>query len=381
MKALEDLRVLDLTHAHEGPMCTMFLADMGAEVIKIEPTWGERTRFFPPLIKGTTSPYFLYLNRNKKGLTLNLKSEKGVKIFKDLVSIVDVVVENFSPGTMDRLGLGYETLKKINPKIIFASLSGFGQYGPYSKRLSFDPIAIAASGYMELMREKVDPSGPPVGPPEAIADTIPALFCAIGILSALRYRERTGQGQRIDIAQMDCMVGVSPSYIFHTLAGTTFEGSFRKFRKTLQLSGLYKAKDGYIMITVPGEMLERLAKAIGVETEKIESQEYVKEWVRGKNVSEVVDLLVRARVPVSSVNSLEDVINDPNIRAREMIVEVSHPVIGKVKMPGFPIKFSETPVKIKDPAPMLGQHNDEILSTLLDYSKEEISKLKEEGVI
>ena len=380
MNVLKDVRILDLTQAHQGPMCTMFLADMGAEVIKIEPMWGDRTRFFPPLIKGTTSPYFVYLNRNKKGMTLNLKSEKGVAIFKELVKIGDVVVENYSPGTMENeFGLGYDTLREVNPKIILLSLSGFGQYGPYSRRRSFAPIAEAASGYTELVRQRITPDGPPVGAPDAIGDTIPSLFGIIGVLSALSYRERVGHGQRIDIAQTDSMVAVLPSIIFHTLAGTTMTGASTKFRSTLQLSSIYKAKDGYVMVTVPGDMAERLAEAIGVET--IERQEVVTEWVESKTRNEVIDLLVKARIPVASVNNLDEVINDPHILAREMIVEMDHPVVGKYKTPGFPIKFSETPVKLGRTAPQLGQHNEEVLSTLLAYSKDKITKLKEEGVI
>lgn len=379
MKILEDVRVLDLTQAQAGPMCTMFLADMGAEVIKIEPAWGDMTRFFPPLVEEKVSPYFMFLNRNKRSVTLNLKSEKGLKIFKDLVKIGDVVVENFSPGTMVDLGLGYETLKEINPKIIFASISGFGQYGPYSRRLSHAEIAEAASGYMDLMRDKIDPSGPPLNPPQAIADTIPALFCAIGILSALRYRERTGYGQRIDLAQVDCMVGVSTSITFRTLLKdkTTWD---QALEKGLVVPPLYKAKDGYIMM-VPGlRYVERLAKAMGVELERIDGR-IVEEWVRDKTRDEVVNLLVEERMPVAPVLSLDEVINDPHIQAREMIVEVNHPVLGKVKVPGFPLKFSETPVRIEKPEPLLGQHNEEVLSTLLGYSEEEIAKLKGEKVI
>lgn len=379
---LDDVKILGLTQAHQAPMCTMFLAAMGADVIKIEPLWGERSRFFAPLIKGKLSPFFAFLNRNKRAITLNLKSPKGVKIFKDLVKLSDVVVENFSPGTMDRLGLGYETIKEINSRIIFMSMSGFGQYGPNSRRLSFSPIAEAASGFMGLLREKIrdniNSSATPMSQHEPIADIIPALFAVIGILSALHYRERTGHGQRIDLAQVDCMVGVTSSISFHSLAETTFFDSLKKYGAAIPET--YKAKDGEIIIMMPRGMEERLAKLLGIEPQRIDGQ-IVEEWVRDKTVDEVVNLLVKARLPVSPVLSLDEVINDPHIIARDMIVEVDHPDIGKAKMPGFPIKFSETKSTLEKPAPLLGEHNVEVLSTLLGYSDEEIAKLKEEQVI
>lgn len=199
MKPLEGVRVLDLTHAHAGPICTLYMAAMGAEVIKIEPPWGERTRFFPPLVE-RVSPYYAFLNRCKKGVTLNLKEPRGKQIFMEMVKKADIVVENFSPGTMEELGLGWDTLKDLNPSVIFCSISGFGQTGPWRDRRSFDPIAQAASGYMWLMKDSIDPEGPPLQAPEAIADTIPGFTALIGILAALNHRHISGGGQRIDVA-------------------------------------------------------------------------------------------------------------------------------------------------------------------------------------
>ncbi|MGD0804946.1 MAG: CoA transferase [Candidatus Bathyarchaeia archaeon] len=377
MKPLDGLRVLDLTQAQAGPMCTMFLADMGADVIKIEPPWGEMTRRFPPLVNGV-SPYYLYLNRGKRGITLNLKSEKGIEIFKKLVKLSDIVVENFSPGTMDKMGIGYDALSDINPKILFASISGFGQTGPHSQRLSFDPIAQASSGYMELTRIKIDPDGPPVYPPEAIADTIPALFCLVGVLSAIHHRDKTGVGQRIELAQVDSMISVMPSISFHIQAGITFSESLKKY--ALSVEEIYKAKDGYIVLTVPGEMQDRLAQMIGVEPHEVDSQK-VRRWVEDKTVDEAVHLLEKARLPVSRVLGLDEVISDPQVRAREMIVRLEDPVVGEVRIPGFPVKFSETPTNVERTAPTLGEHNQEVLTTLLGLSPEKVKSLKEEGVL
>lgn len=373
--ALSNVRVLDLTHAMAGPMCTMFLAGMDAEVLKIEPPWGEMTRFFPPLVKGV-SPLFAYLDRNKKGLTLNLKKEKAVEIFKELVKRSDVVVENFSAGVMDRLGLGYEVLSSINPGIIMVSITGFGQTGPYSTRLSFDPIAQAMSGFMILTGQEAEPPSGPVQVAEAIGDSVPAMQAVIGILAALYSRQFTGRGQHIDLAQVDSLVSIFPSVTFRSMAGITFRDALNKYR--VGPSGLYRAKDGYVAVTAPeGDIQDRLLKLMG-ET-SFEMQTF-REWVENRSVEEVTRLLVEARIPVGPVQDLNQVIADPHIQAREMVVEVDCPGVGKVKMPGFPIKFSTTPGTLQRSAPLLGQHNEEVLVSLLGYSKEDVARLKQEQV-
>ncbi|MFQ6053488.1 MAG: CaiB/BaiF CoA transferase family protein [Candidatus Bathyarchaeia archaeon] len=376
MKALEGIRVLDLTHAMAGPICTMFLGGMGAEVIKIEPPWGEMIRMFPPLVKGV-SPYYVFINRNKKGVTLNLKHARGLEIFKEMVKKADVVVENFSPGTMDDLGLGWETLRGLNPGVIFASISGFGQTGPWSDRRSFDPIAQAASGYMWLMKGNVDPEGPPHQAPEAIADTIPGFSALIGILAALIHRNKTGRGQRIDVAQMDAMIAVSPSFAFWTVAGTTFRRAVSSYG--VRVSGCHRAKDGYVMFSLPpGRITDWFRELVGMEEL---NREAVAAWVAERTGEEVVELLAGAGVPVSPVHDLDDVLANEQARAREMFVEVVHPILGEVTMPGFPIKFSETKGDMTTPAPLLGQHNAEVYSELLGLSEAEVEELRREGVI
>jgi crotonobetainyl-CoA:carnitine CoA-transferase CaiB-like acyl-CoA transferase len=376
MSALEGVRVLDLTHAHAGPICTMFLGAMGAEVIKIEPTWGEMTRMFPPLVKGV-SPYFMFVDRCKKGVTLNLKDPRGREMFMEMVKKADVVVENFSAGTMDRLDLGWEVLQGLNPGIIFASISGFGQTGPWSDRRSFDPIAQASSGYMWVMQEGINPEGPPLQAVEAIADTIPGFTALIGILAALQYRHRTGKGQRIDVAQMDSMIAVMQSFSFWEIAGMTFRSAARSGR--VGVSGLHKAEDGYVMFSLPaGRITDWFKELLGVEEL---TKEDVEKWVAERPVEEVVGLLAKTGVPVAPVLDLDQVKANEHSKAREMFVKVDHPTLGEVSLPGFPIKFSETKGDMTMPAPLLGQHNEEVYSELLGISKERLEELRKEGVV
>ncbi len=376
MTALQGIKVLDLTHAHAGPICTMFMGAMGAEVIKIEPTWGEMTRMFPPLIKGQ-SPYFMFVDRCKKGVTLDLKNPKGKELFIELVKRSDVVMENFSPGTMNRLGLGWDVLQKLNPSIIYASISGFGHTGPWVDRRSFDPIAQATSGYMWLMKDAINPDGPPIQAPDAIADTIPGFICLIGILAALNYRNRTGRGQRVDVAQMDSMMAVMQSFSFWNLARTTFLKAGRA--GNVGVSGLHKAKDGYVMFSLPaGRITDRFKEMLSVEELK---PEIVKNWVSERTVEEVVNTLVGTGVPVGAVQDLDTAQKSPQAIAREMFVKVNHSILGDIIEPGFPIKFSETPGDITTPAPLLGEHTRMVFNKILGLSQEEIDVLHKEGVI
>lgn len=377
---LEDIRVLDMTQYQAGPVCTTWLGDLGAEVIKVEPPWGDPMRF-AWVAKGL-SIYFIAVNRNKKSISLNLRDERGLKIFKDLVKQSDVVVENFAPGTMERLGIGYETLREINPKIVFASISGFGQYGPYHKRLSFDIIAQAVSGYMTITAQSVTATTgrtdiPPVLVTDAIGDTFPGTLCAMSIIAALYHRQRTGLGQRIDVAQLDSMVYLlSPSLVSYMLVGSTIPELRRKAPPGAY--GLYRAKDKHVAIGAAPAIMDRLAKVVGVESVDMEK---VREWVKDKTAAEVEGLLVEARVPVGIVLEADEVLECPQVLARDMVVEVEHPKQGKIRLIGFPMKFSETPGRIEIPPPSVGEHTEEILSTLLGYSREEIAKLKEDRVV
>lgn len=376
MTALNGIRVLDLTHAHAGPICTMFMGAMGAEVIKIEPVWGEMTRMFPPLVKGQ-SPYFMFVDRCKKGVTLDLKNPKGKKIFLDLLKKADVVMENFSPGTMDRLGLGWEVLQSNNPGIIYASISGFGHTGPWVDRRSFDPIAQATSGYMWLMKEAIDPDGLPRQAPDAIADTIPGFTALIGILAALIHKNRTGIGQRVDVAQMDSMIAVMQSFSFWNIVEMTFSKALRTGR--VGVAGLRKTKDNYVMFSLPpGRITDWFKELLGVEEL---TSEVVDEWVSEKTTADVVEILAKTGVPVGPVLDLDEVQKSEQAIAREMFVKVNHPTLGEIIEPGFPIKFSETKGDMTTPAPILGEHTNEVLSNILDLSPEDLKNLRKEGVI
>jgi len=376
LKPLEGIRVLDLTHAHAGPICTLYMAAIGAEVIKIEPPWGERTRFFPPLVE-RVSPYYAFLNRCKKGVTLNLKEPRGKQIFMEMVKKADIVVENFSPGTMEELGLGWDTLKDLNPNIIFCSISGFGQTGPWRDRRSFDPIAQAASGYMWLMKDSIDPEGPPLQAPEAIADTIPGFTALIGILAALNHRHYAGRGQRIDVAQMDSMIGAMQSFSFWNIAKTTFRRVI--LSGAVGFYGIHMARDGYVMLGVSGgRITDWLRERLGVEEL---TTEVLKEWVAEHTVEEVVEFMTETGVPVAPVLDLDQAMENEQALAREMFVKVDHPVLGETIEPGFPIKFSETKGDVSAPAPLLGQHNEEVYGELLGLSSEELEALRKEGVV
>jgi len=376
MTALKGIRVLDLTHAHAGPICTLYMAAMGADVIKIEPKWGEMTRMFPPLVKGQ-SPYFLFLGRGKKGVTLDLKNPEGNDIFKELVKDADVVMENFSPGTMDRLGLEYDVLKEINPRIIYACISVFGHTGPWVNRRSFDPIAQAASGYMWLMKDAIAPDGPPLQAPEAIADTVPGFSALIGILAALVSRTETGRGQKVDVAQMDAMIGTMQSFSFWNIANMSFRTAGRTGR--VGVSGLRETSDGYVMFALPpGRITDWFMELLGIEEL---TQEIVDKWVKERTTDDVVETLEKTGVPVAAVMDLDEVQACPQAKAREMFVKVNHPTMGEIIEPGFPIKFSETKGDISAPAPLLGEHNVEVYKRLLGYSEEKIEELRKKGVI
>jgi len=372
-RLLENVRILDLSQYEAGPYATMLLADMGAEVIKIEPLWGEALRAAPPLIGGE-SAFFMFYNRNKKGMALNLKDPRGVEIFKELVRHADVVFENFTPGVMDNLGIGYETLKEIKPDLIFVSVSGFGQDGPYSKRPSFDLIAQAMSGIISLTGERI---GQPVPVADYIGDSVPALYATIAVLSALYHRKVAGEGQRVDVAQVDTLFSI-------LVSPTTFPANRRTAYGTVQshptvIYDMYRAMDGHVVICAPmGNIFDRLKKVLGMEDV---DHEKVKQWASERTVDEIVKTLVDAKVPVAPVLDIENSLENAHAKAREIVATVNHPQAGSVKMPNFPVKFSKTPVKVRSPSPSLGQHTEETLSSLLNYSKEQIARLREERII
>jgi len=379
---LEDIRVLDLTHVWFGPWCTMMMAEMGAEVIRVEPPWGAIDRLAEGALFGGASYTFHHLNINKKDLTLNLKDPEGIKIFKELVKKSDIVVQNFSPGTMERLGLGYEVLKELNPGIIYAALSGFGQYGPYTSRRSYAPIAEAMSGHTRLTGERHDPEGPPIGMAQAYGDLGPGTMAVMSILMALRYKEKTGIGQMIDVAQLDCMIAYNTSITGYLLSGLKPIELREKYPRGRGAGGIFKTKDGeWIMLAAFGpRALDRIVKQLDMELDEI-TREVMEEKVADMTRDEAVALFTDAGLPCAPVYHVDEAVEDPHVIARDMFVEMDHAKAGKIKLINFPVKFSETPAQLKTPAPLLGEHNKEILTDLMGFNDEEIKELMKKGVI
>ena len=383
--ALNGIRIVDLTQHLAGPFCTMLLADMGAEVIKVEPPWGDASRSSPqyPAVEGQNS-YYMFVNRNKKSIVLDLKSEKAVEVLKALVRASDVVVENFRPSVMDRLGIGYAALRETNPRIIYASISGFGDTGPYVDRPSFDIIAQAMSGWMWLnSRETRGLNSQASMVPSCLAgspgDTIPGLFCALGILAALRHRDETGHGQRIDIAQTDALMTVSGLALTRTLYKDG-NADDRAKRPSSQIHGVYETRDGYVAIRVVGEKaVKALAESICVESCDVHpSSETLRRWFKERTRSEVTSLLAE-KIPCAPVLTDEELINDPNVKARGMIVETKHPLGFMYRTVATGIKFSETPTSIDALPPLLGADTMNVLRSL-GYEEDDIQLLIDEGV-
>jgi CoA:oxalate CoA-transferase len=378
MSMLDDIRILDFSHVYFGPYTTMILGDMGADVIKIEPPWGEVARLYPPLFGGM-STVFLYLDRNKRGMTLNLKESKAVEIALALAEKSDVVVENFKRGTMDKLGLGYEAIKKVKPDIIYASLSGFGLDGPYMPRPSFAPIASAMAGWFRLTGDILDPEGPPIRSAEWHGDLDPGLWGVIAILGAIRHRDRTGEGQIVDVSQLDSMIAqTGVSITRYTMSGELPHEARRRYMG-LSTFGMFEASDGWVYIASDPHMMPRLLRGMGVE--ELETTEELKEWVSSRKVADIVEALSAESVPVAPVYQIDQMLEDPHVKARGVIQEMEHLTAGKVRTPGFPVKLSRSPASIRRPAPQLGEHNEEILTQLLGYTKEEVASLRKTGVI
>jgi crotonobetainyl-CoA:carnitine CoA-transferase CaiB-like acyl-CoA transferase len=390
--ALSGLRVIDLTRVLAGPFCTMMLADMGAEVIKVEePGKGDDSRHFAPFRNGE-SAYYMNLNRNKKGVTLNLK--KGRDIFIELVKTADVLVENYRPGTMDRLGLGYETLKKINPRLVYGAVSGFGDTGPYRLRPGYDIIGQAMGG---LMSTTGWPGGEPTRTGTAMGDVLAGLSVTIGILAALRHRDQTGCGQKVDVALVDSVVAslevITQIYLTD---GHIPERIGNRYESTYPYDS-FKANDGDVVVGAANDKLWQLVCQV-IEQPDLQNDErfdtnhkrvqrhaeikpIIEAWTKTHSVDEIVDRMLAAGVPVAPINTIDRLVTDPHIAvAREMFVDVEHPKAGVLKLTGAHIKLTETPPAIRTPSPELGQHNGEVFGSLLGMASSDIEKLTQDGV-
>ncbi|GHV45042.1 CoA transferase [Synergistales bacterium] len=392
---LDGVKVLDLTRVLAGPYCGMMLADMGAEVIKLEsPGKGDDSRAFYPQIKGE-SAYYMNLNRNKRGITLNLKSAKGKEIFIKLVKKVDIIIENFRPGTMEKLGLGYEALKKENPAIVYGCVSGFGQYGPYSKQAGYDIIGQAAGG---LMSTTGWPGGEPTRSGTAMSDVLGGLNVCIGVLASYIKAKQTGQGQLVDISLVDAVVSSLEIITQIYLASGKIPERIGNRYESVYPYDSFKAKDGSLVIACGNNKLFTLFANLMDMPELIEDPLYknnidrvtnhaqlkpiVEKWLADKTIDEAVKMILDVGVPASPINTIDRVVSDPHIAvAREMFVEVEHPVAGKLKLTGNQIKFSEDKIEIRTPAPTLGQHTGDVLRDYLGYTAEQTEQLRQENVI
>jgi crotonobetainyl-CoA:carnitine CoA-transferase CaiB-like acyl-CoA transferase len=407
-KHLEGIRVIDLTAWLAGPFVSLNLAAMGAEVIKIErPKAGDPCRWNPPFAgpQGVsharktdedTSLLYLKRNRGKKGISLNLQSERGKEIFRHLVKKGDVVIENFAPGTMERLGFDYPRLKAINSRIIYCSIAGYGQNGPYRDRAAFDLTIQGMSGIMGVTGF---PDGPPTRCGAWIGDMIPALYGVCGILAALASREKTGQGERIDISMQDSCFSLimDEALDLHLSLGIPMRTGNRNPR--LAPWNVYAAADGYLAICVASNeqwiaFLEAIGREDLKEDSRFKNQEgrfkhsdeveiVVKEWLKGLTQEGALRTLRAKKVPCDAVPEIPEVLEDPQLKARGMMPELLHPQSGPtgLKAAGFPVHFSERPGGYSSPAPSIGQHNQEVYGGILGISDAEMEKMKGEGVI
>jgi crotonobetainyl-CoA:carnitine CoA-transferase CaiB-like acyl-CoA transferase len=404
MLALEGIKVLDLTHLAPGGLCTMILGDLGADVIKVEALPGVGGRgavigLSPMGEEGRREAAFDALSRNKRSIGLNLKSDKGRDIFYQLAQTADVVVEGFRPGVVKRLGVDYEKVKSINPGIIYCSLSGYGQDGPYSNRSGHDVNYISMAGALNLIGS---PDHPPVVPLNLLADFAGAsLHGVMGILAALVVRGKTGRGQHVDIAYADGVITLMSWFISDYFSrGNMFNRGETWLHGAYPYYGVYEAKDGkYVSIgCLEPWFWENLCRALGKEEyisycispehffhkpegEKWEEiSSFLKQVFLTRTRDEWFDFLVDKDVPVGKVYTFDEVFNDPQVLHRQMVLEIEHPTLGKVKHPGIAVKLSETPGKVRSLAPIFGEHTEEILREL-SYSKSQIEELRQSDII
>ena len=392
---LDGVRVLDLTRVLAGPYCTMFLGDLGAEVVKVEqPGVGDDTRGWGPPFAGGESAYFLCVNRNKKSVTVDLKSKDGVTLLRRLAKRADVLIENFRPGTMERLGLGEQELRTINPKLIYASLSGFGADGPMSDAPGYDLIVQAWGGLMSI-------TGPADGEPckvgVAIIDLVAGLMLGKSIAAALFAREKIGAGQKIDTslleAEVACLINVGSNYLIEGKIPHRWGNA----HPSIVPYQSFKTADGYLVVGVASEGIwGRFCDAIGraewtddprfaKNANRVEHREtltaVITEIFLGRKTDAWLELLDDAGVPCAPVQTIDKVFKAPQVLHRKMLAEVDHPTAGSVPMAGIPVKFSLTPASVRLAPPLLGQHTEEVLASWLGIDDKEIDELKKKGAV
>ena len=390
---LSDIKVLDLTTFLSGPFCTMILADMGAEVVKIEtPEKGCATRQTPPFVHGE-SAYFMSLNRGKKSVTLNLKSKKGKEIFLRLAAASDVLVENFRPGVMKRLGFDYEAISALNPKIVYASISGFGSTGPFREKGAYDMVI---QGYGGVMSITGNPGGEPVRVGYSVSDLTAGLYGSIAVTGALRVRDKLQKGQYLDISMFDCQVALMENAVARYFATGSIPGPLGNRHPSIAPFQAFKSSTGYFTVTASTDeqfvnlcdLLERadlkedarfLTKASRAKNAQDVSDVFNKLF-EGKPKEHWIALLEGRGIPCGPINNVKEVVESPQVQARGMVIEMDHPTAGKIKMAGSPIKASLTPACTPCPPPVLGQDTDTVLAQL-GYSRGEIDVFRAEGIV
>ncbi len=389
------MRVLDLSRVLAGPFCSMILADLGAEVIKVEmPGTGDDTRAYPPLVNGE-SVYFMSINRSKKSVTLDLKNPEGQEALHRLAAKSDIILENFRPGVTARLAADYETLRKLNPRLIYCSISSFGQTGPYAEKPGYDLVIQGMGGLMGITGE---PNGPPMKVGIAITDMGAGMWAAIAILAALGARERDGKGQYLDISMMDGSVAWM-TYLAATYLSTgKVPPRLGNAHQSIVPYQSFEAGDGKSILIAGGNdrLFQSLCDALGLP-ELLKDPRYKGNGDRVKNRDtllpqitarfktkprdEWIKLLEAKDFPVAPVYSMDEIFSDPQVKHRELVREIDHPTAGKVRLVGPPLRLTETPCGEGSPPPILGEHTEEVLTQLAGYSKAEVDSLRRKGAV
>jgi crotonobetainyl-CoA:carnitine CoA-transferase CaiB-like acyl-CoA transferase len=394
VRPLDGIRVVDLSRVLAGPYATQLLADMGAEVFKVEePGRGDDTRAWPPF-EGGEATYFMSVNRGKKSLTLNLKAAGGQEIFRRLLEGADVLLENFRPGTLERLGFGYARVREWHPRLVYCSISGFGDSGPEASRPGYDLIVQGESGIMDLTGF---PDGPPVKVGNSIADLASGTMAAHGVVLALLARERTGVGQKVEISMLEVMAGLL------TYQGQAYFATAKSPRRqgnqhpSIVPYEVFAAADGYLTLGVANNSLwKRFCQAIerpeltedprfATEAKRVEQRELLVPILTAvfatRRVAEWVDRIGGAGVPIGKIKTVGEALESEHLRARGAVVSILHPTAGPIRMVGPPIRLSETPAEAAVPAPLLGEHTEEILAKVLGYPAETITAFRAAGVV
>ena len=393
---------MDLSRAMAGPYCTMMLGDLGAEVIKVErPGRGDESRGWGPPFVGQSgdnptgeSAYFLSVNRNKRSITVNLKSSEGQEVIQRLASLCDVLVENFRTGVLEKLGLGYEDIKKLNPSLVYCSISGYGRTGPYAERPGYDVMIQAEGGMMGI-------TGPVEGPPSRvgvpIVDITTGMVAATSILAALRARDQTNEGQLIDISLFDTQVALLTNVASNYLIGGNDPRRMGNAHPNLAPYEAFRAQDRWIVIGVANELQWKTFCAVIDRQDlrddarfrtngdrvahRVELGEILSEVIASRPASEWLSALRKAGLPCGPINDVAAVFDHPQIQPRELILEVEHPQAGPIQLTGFPYKLNQTPAELRHPPPLLGEHTEDVLTEMLGYSKEDVARFQEQGAI